>query len=336
MNLFQRTLRRQNISGTPPIWLMRQAGRYHSHYQNLRQSYSFLDLCRNPQASAEAAMGPIEDFDFDAAILFSDILFPIEAMGVALDFNPAPSFSRLLTSVEDLPSYQPTRDPQDFFGFQAEALRELRRRLPASKGLIGFVGGPLTLYQFACNGSGKTPARVDARFEGFMEKLIPLLAENMAVQAAAGIDCMAILDSSSHIVSATEFKSRYLPYLQELLRLFRLKHRDMPVLYYSKGTPPELDGLSIQALGIDHSQDLVSTLKTQHARFAVQGNVPPEWMNEPWSDIEPRLRAFFTPLAALPPEMRHGWICGLGHGMQPQGREENVRNFVQLVREFFA
>jgi uroporphyrinogen decarboxylase len=158
MNLFQKTLARSNDTGTPPIWLMRQAGRYHAHYQNLRKTHGFLDLCRNAKVSAEAAMGPIRDFDFDAAILFSDILFPIEAMGVSLDFNPGPQLGRLLGSKADLAHYTPTLDPQGFFGFQAVALAELRRQLPAEKGLIGFVGGPLTLYQFACTGSGKPDA----------------------------------------------------------------------------------------------------------------------------------------------------------------------------------
>jgi uroporphyrinogen decarboxylase len=340
MNLFQQTLALKNTSGTPPIWMMRQAGRYHAHYQNLRKTYSFLDLCRNTQASAEAAMGPIEDFDFDAAILFSDILFPIEAMGVSLDFNPAPSFGRLLTSKTDLQHYQPTQDPQDFFGFQADALCELRRRLPASKGLIGFVGGLATLYQFACMGSGKIKAPIDDRFDGFMEKLVPLLAENMSVQAAAGIDCMAVLDSSADIVSLAEFNMRYFPYLQELLRLFRAKHPTMPVLYYSKNMPAkiwdDLRPLSLQGIGVDHSHELISVLQSQHDRYAIQGNVPPEWMNDPWSVTEPKLRAWFESVKALPADARKGWICGLGHGLQPTAREENVREFVRLAREVFA
>lgn len=340
MNLFQRSLRRENNTGIPPIWFMRQAGRYHSHYQNLRKSYSFLDLCRMPKVSAEAAMGPINDFDFDAAILFSDILFPIEAMGVTLDFNPAPHFGRLLGLAEDLPHYRPVADPKGFFGFQGEALRELRRQLPAEKGLIGFIGGPLTLYQFACEGSGKVPAVLDNRFEGFMEKLIPLLIENMAVQAEAGIDCLAILDSSANIIPSTQYKTRYLPYLAMLINGFHARFPELPLLYYSKETAQEIGGLleplPLQALGIDHHKPLAATLQQYQDRFAIQGNFPPEWMNLPWQEAEPLLRHSFKEIAALSLEARRGWICGLGHGIQPTGREECVRNFIALAREIFA
>ncbi len=343
-SLFQQTLGKNNHSGTPPIWFMRQAGRYHSHYQQLRKSYRFLDLCRNAEVSAEAAMGPIEDFDFDAGILFSDILFPIEAMGVSLDFNPAPQLGRLLRSADDLSHYNPVQDVRDFFGFQGEALRVLRKRLPASKGLIGFVGGPLTLYQFAVEGSGKTEFATaglrDGRFAGFMERLLPMLAENMAIQAEAGIDCMAVLDSSAGIMPLALYQQHYLPYLKTLLEMFRQKCPHTPVLYYSKGTNREwwnlLEGLPIQGLGVDYHHPLPPTLAEFSSHYAIQGNIPPEWMNLEWNALEPKLREVFGSMKALPPAQRNGWICGLGHGIQPAAKEENVRNFMKLTREFFA
>jgi uroporphyrinogen decarboxylase len=187
------------------------------------------------------------------------------------------------------------------------------------------------------------PAResltLDDRFPGFMEKLLPLLAENMSVQAGAEIDCLAILDSSAGIIPLAEYTHKYLPYVKDLLTLFRAKHPKTPVLYYAKGASPEiwplLESLSIQGIGLDHYQSLGATLTQHHSRFAIQGNFPPEWMNLPWTEAEPKLRAAFVEIATLPREMRRGWICGLGHGMQPAGREENVRGFVQLVREVF-
>jgi uroporphyrinogen decarboxylase len=339
-NLFQQTLQRRNESGTPPIWLMRQAGRYHAHYQNLRKQYGFLELCRNAEVSAEAAMGPIEDFDFDAAILFSDILFPLEAMGISLDFDPAPRLGRLLKTVDDLAQYHPTTDPKGFFGFQADALHALRRRLPASKGMIGFVGGALTLYQFACEGTGKKHSRIDARFAGFMEKLLPLLLEQMVVQAEAGIDCMAILDSSAGILLESDFKQHYLPYLARLLKEFQQRCPNTPVLYYSKGTHRTLwkmlEGLPLQGIGIDHHNPLAASLSEFSTTYAIQGNIPPEWMNLPWSEAEPLIRTVFAEVLTLSADQRKGWICGLGHGMQPIGQEESVRGFVRLVREMFV
>lgn len=289
-------------------------------------------------------MGPIQDFDFDAAILFSDILFPIEAMGVSLDFAPGPQLGRLLRNAADLQHYVPTRDVRGFFGFQAEALTELRKQLPAHKGLIGFVGGPLTLYQFAVEGSGKQEIApegfTDGRFAGFMERLLPMLAENMVVQAEAGIDCMAILDSSAGILPFATYQKEYLPYLKQLMALFRAKCPAVPVLYYSKGTDRQwwklLEDLPLQGLGIDHSNPLAASLQEFGKQYAIQGNIPPEWMNLEWRELEPQLLRVFTEVKALPQEVRKGWVCGLGHGIQPAGREENVRNFVKLVREFFA
>src|SRR6478735_6135224 len=101
MNLFNAALRRQNHS-RPPVWMMRQAGRYHAHYQNLRKKYSFVELCKLPEVACETTMGPIRDFDFDAAILFSDLLFPLEAMGMGLSYPVGPQLDFHLQEVSDL------------------------------------------------------------------------------------------------------------------------------------------------------------------------------------------------------------------------------------------
>ena len=129
----------QNI---PPIWMMRQAGRYHKHYQNLKQRFSFEELCRQPELACEVTLGPIEDFDFDAAILFSDILFPLDFLGMGLSFSPGPVFENNLTnemlSNYDLDSFT------DYIQFQNESLGLIRQNLKKDKSLIGFVGGPIT------------------------------------------------------------------------------------------------------------------------------------------------------------------------------------------------
>lgn len=343
MNLFTKTLRRENDSGTPPIWFMRQAGRYHSHYQNLRKSNSFIDVCRKPDVSAEAAMGPVEDFDFDAAILFSDILFPLEAMGVPLAFNPGPQLGRLLSSAADLKHYVPTDDPHGFFSFQADALKLLRTRLPAEKGMIGFVGGPLTIYQFAVAGSGKGDGPVegleDGRFTGFMEKLIPMLTVNMLTQARAGVDVMAILDTSAGRLTPDQYWDHYLPHLTRLICGFKAMLPHVPVLYYSKGTGPDywrsLRGLPLDGLGVDHHQNLAEVLDAYGEDYAIQGNIPPEWMALPEAELIAKLTPVFESVKKLPAVKKRGWICGLGHGITPDGREENVRAFIRLAREIF-
>src|SRR2546427_4845577 len=127
---FQNALARRPQS-VPPIWLMRQAGRYHQHYQASRQKHSFVDLCKQPELAAEVALGPVQDFDFDAAILFSDLLFPLEALGMGLDYTDrGPQLGWNLNN-ETLSSLRSIEDAWPMLLFQGEALRATRERLPA-------------------------------------------------------------------------------------------------------------------------------------------------------------------------------------------------------------
>src|SRR5579862_5094245 len=128
---------------------MRQAGRYHQHYQRLRARHEFIDLCKRPELSVEVTLGPIEDFGFDAAILFSDLLFPLAAMGMGLTYEPGPRLGWHLRTAADLSRLTGGAARAEHMSFQAEALTRLRTRLPRTCGLIGFVGGPMTLYAYA-------------------------------------------------------------------------------------------------------------------------------------------------------------------------------------------
>ena len=132
----------------PPIWFMRQAGRYHDHYQNLKKSHSFVELCKSPALSAKTALGPIEEFDFDVAILFSDILFPLESLGMNLIYDPGPIFKEHL-SEENVSRILNNKDPISSLEFQGEAIERTLDLLPDDKSMIGFIGGPWTLLSFA-------------------------------------------------------------------------------------------------------------------------------------------------------------------------------------------
>src|SRR5215831_9592686 len=140
---------------TPPIWLMRQAGRYHRHYQALRAKYSFVDLCKQPELAAEVALGPVLDFDFDAAILFSDLLFPLEALGMGLEYSDrGPQLAWQLND-KTISQLRLVDDAWPQLTFQGEAVRATRERLPDDRSLIGFVGGPWTLFVYAVEGTHK-------------------------------------------------------------------------------------------------------------------------------------------------------------------------------------
>ena len=142
-NIFENRLQ-ENGKTRVPVWFMRQAGRYHDHYQNLKKSYDFMTLCKEPKLACEVTMGPIEEFDFDAAILFSDLLFPLEQLGMDLVYNPGPKLGSKLEKLEDLKKLNQNPD-QNFYNFQKEACTLLKQTLPKEKTRLGFVGAPFTL-----------------------------------------------------------------------------------------------------------------------------------------------------------------------------------------------
>ena len=333
-------------TGRPPVWFMRQAGRYHAHYQALRAKHDFMALCKQPELACEVTMGPIDDFGFDAAILFSDLLFPLEAMGMGLTYEPGPKLSWHLDTPAALARLRGGAATAAHMDFQAEAIRLLKPRLPADRALIGFVGGPFTLYAYAVGGShegfaSNGPAGLDdGRYAGFCEKLTELLAENMALQARAGADCVAMFDTSAGALDPAGFARHVAGPMREVLSAFRARCPGVPVIYYSRETGPAhwraLEGLDIQCLGVDWRHDLAGTLTAQVPRWAVQGNIDPEWLHLPAAELEKRVRAVWEKVRALPAATRAAWVCGLGHGVLQHTPEDNVRLVLRIQREMFS
>ncbi|MEO7775851.1 MAG: uroporphyrinogen decarboxylase family protein [Steroidobacteraceae bacterium] len=332
-------------TGRPPVWFMRQAGRYHAHYQSLKRHFDFMQLCKQPELAAETAMGPVHDFNFDAAILFSDLLFPLEVLGMGLTYDPGPKLAWRVKTKQDLAKLTGGAERAAGLAFQSQALTLTRRRLRGDKGLIGFVGGPFTLYVYAVAGSHEAakdaiPGLESGLFAGFNDKLLDLLAANMAAQAGAGADCVALFDTAAGELTPEQYARHVVPAMRTLFAKFRALAPDTPVIYYSRGTGPEhwdaLAGLPIACLGVDWRHDISDVLKRYRDRYAIQGNVDPDWMLLPASELEPRLRAWFAPLVKLEPHLRARWICGLGHGVLQKTPEANVRLFMRLQREIFG
>lgn len=357
-NPFLAALHVQN-NARPPVWFMRQAGRYHRHYQALRAKHEFIELCKNPALASEVTRGPIEDFGFDAAILFSDLLFPLEAMGMGLRYEPGPKLDWHLRGRDDLARLKGGESAAKFMDFQAEALRKIREWLPEEKGLIGFVGGPFTLYMYAVGGSHEAAENQDSgapdpagflagfedgRFHGFIEKMTDLLAANMALQADAGADAIAIFDTSAGELSPHLYAQTAAPALRGVIERFQRMEksagRKTPIIYYSRATTREhwaaITDLPIACMGIDWRHDLALELTKKPRARALQGNIDPEWLFLPPALLERQLRQVFEAVRALPEEARKGWICGLGHGVLPKTPEENVRLFLKIQREIFS
>ncbi|MCB1173727.1 MAG: uroporphyrinogen decarboxylase [Leptospiraceae bacterium] len=324
----------------PPVWFMRQAGRYHQHYQKLKEKYSFEDLCKNPELAARTAMGPIEDFDFDLAILFSDILFPLEALGMGLRYNPGPQFDWQIQGLKDLELLIPVDDAIGNLQFQKKAVQLTRSMLPTDKSLIGFVGGLYTLFSYATVGkhNGREPLPLMARDlrDAFLPILEELLVQNIELQLAGGAEIVMIFDTAAGSLSPHLFRDIVLPGLQRFVREFPGK-----IGYYALGVTRDhhsmlsnLKGLA--GYGMDHRFAIEHSLAENEGQKFIQGNFDQSLLFLNTSDFERCFREWLAPIKELAVEERAGWVCGLGHGVLPGTPEKHVRLFVEKIRETFG
>lgn len=326
--------------GTPPVWFMRQAGRYHDHYQELKKKHSFMELCKDPVLAAETAMGPIRDFDFDVSILFSDLLFPLEALGMGLTYDPGPKLGWTLTegTISDL------KDVDSALGgveFQRAAVAETRKVLPEEKSLIGFVGGPWTLFTYAVEGAHKghlIQSKVSRRlWSEFAERMTYFLEKNIALQLEAGAEVAMVFDTAAGELSSSDFKAYVVPYLQRLSEKFPGR-----LGYYAKATTHDhLEHATFKSgswagLGVDHRWDLPKLLKSGKFPGFLQGNFDQTLLFAPHDQFRNILEDYLQQYQELTPKERAGWVCGLGHGVLPKTPQENVKYFVQRVREVFG
>jgi uroporphyrinogen decarboxylase len=335
--LFQSALKGQT-QPTPPIWLMRQAGRYHSHYQKLRAKHGFMELCKNPRLASQVALGPIEDFDFDVSILFSDLLFPLEALGMGLDYDAGPPRLAFSLSKDSFKQLRPWRQALPHLEFQAEAMRLTREALPKNKSLIGFVGGPWTLMGYAVEGSHtgglpRTRAMAPELLNPFFESMVPLLEANIQLQLEAGAEVVLILDTAAGVLTPNEFSHWVLPSLKRLSSRFPNQTgyymRDASQAHWDRLGEAEMP---LAGIGFDSGISLTQALSARKSGF-VQGNFDQHWMSLDDGQFEVKLQDWMGTLKALSPEQRRGWVCGLGHGCTPQTREANVRKFVATIRK---
>lgn len=344
MGLFNQ---RRSVNGktAAPVWFMRQAGRYHSHYQNIKKNSDFMTMCKNPDLATEITMGPIQDFGFDAAILFSDLLFPLEQLNLGLSYHSGPPtlevHLKTLDQVKNLKIIQPA---QDFYRFQAQALTNLRAKLDPAVTLLGFVGAPFTLYTYAVEGShaggliSSKQGLFDGRFEAFMEKLFPELLSNMVIQAQGGADAVCLFDTAAGELAFFEYRDHILPVLRRLTNAFKQQCPKTPIIYYSKFTQlhylHEIQDQNIDVLGVDWRHDMPTVLNELGGDYLIQGNFDPSLLHLPWPDLEARLKAFFQNVQKSKTSLDR-WIMGLGHGVLQHTPESNVKKTVELVQSQF-
>ena len=309
----------------PPIWLMRQAGRYHSHYQNLKTKYTFEELCKTPELICETTMGPIQDFDFDAAILFSDILFPLDYLGMGLAFNPGPEFSNPLT--EQMLNQEKEQSFSDYIKFQINGLTMIRDTLPKNKSLIGFVGAPYTLFKFA----QRHPQSNSKLLDNFLPIVEKILEENIDLQFGVDLDILMIFDTEAQHLSLDEFNKNVKPFIEKIAIKYPGK-----IGYFTKDIDNEkfeslktIIDLKLSVVG--SNQDIFS--KLSNTKLSLQGNFSNEYLAiEDINEFKKHLTNFIKYIKDQDLSKRAGWICSLDHGVLKTTPEQNVKLFIEAIR----
>lgn len=331
-----------NRGSTLPVWFMRQAGRYHSHYQNIKKDSDFMTMCKTPELACQVTLGPIEDFGFNAAILFSDLLFPLEQMGLGLSYESGPpTLAWHLQTPEDIKKLKITAPGKEFYAFQGAACKLLRERLPKDVSLIGFVGAPFTLYTYAVEGShagnlvSAKKGLFDGRFEAFCNLLLPEVLEEMVMQAENGAEAIALFDTAAGELCVQDYKEFIVPRITTLLKNFKSRCPNTKIIYYSKHTQAQfvkaMDLSNIDVIGVDWRCDLVEIQAILPEHVFIQGNLDPAWLHLPWEILEKKASAYYQDLRDRGLNFSR-WIAGLGHGVLIQTPEENVRNLVKLIQ----
>lgn len=341
-HIFLRACRRQPVPRTP-VWMMRQAGRYLAEYQAVRSKVSFLELCKTPELACEVTLQPIDIFGFDAAILFSDILVPLEAMGMGLVFGdrgpklPEPLRTRAAIDKLRVP------DPEAEMPFVMDAVRLIRKSLGGRVPLIGFAGAPFTLATYAVEGGGsksyehtKSLMFTDpAAAHTLLDKLAECCATYLEAQVAAGAQAVQIFDSWAGILSRRDFREFALRPAQLIIERLRAsaawQDGGVPIIYFVNGCAPYLEDYvqsGADVLGVDWRIDLGDVRARIGDGVALQGNMDPTCLFLPPDQLRERVREVLDSHGPGP-----GHIFNLGHGVLPMTNPEHVRVMVEAVRE---
>lgn len=324
----------------PPIWFMRQAGRYHSHYRKLKETYSFMDLCKQPELAAEVALGPVKEFGFDVSILFSDLLFPLEALGMGLTYDPGPKLSFPLTSENDLKRLKSPEEAIEGLKFQKEAVIRTREVLPKDVSLIGFVGGPFTLMTYASIGKHDGNLSFIKTNQNFVDKfyatLLPLLKQNIELQLQGGAEVVMIFDTAAGMLDPYNFNRYVTEPISEFAKMFPKQ-----IGYYAKNSTEEQakqihEINNLAGFGVDHRFSIQETLKTFGGKGFIQGNFDQELLFADPTTLKQKIREYLLPIKDLDPEERKGWVAGLGHGVLQYTPETSIHLLIDETRKVFS
>jgi len=334
---FLKACRREKAPHTP-VWLMRQAGRYMKEYMAIREKYSFLEMCRNPEIACEVTLQPIKAFEIDAAIIFADILLPLPGMGINLEFakNEGPVIKNPVRTKKDIDAVR-VINPEEDVPYLLNAIKMVKKELNGKTPLIGFSGSPFTLASYIIEGEG-SKNYIHAKglmysdpegWKALLDKISDVIIAYLNAQIDAGVDCVQLFDSWVGCLGPDDYKRFALPYTKKVIAGVK---KTVPLINFSTNTGTYL-GLVKEAggdvVGVDWRVRLDEAWKTIGYDKGIQGNLDPVTLFGPVKEIKKRVKEIIEMAGGRP-----GHIFNLGHGIIVGTPVDNVRAVVDAVHEY--
>jgi len=320
----------------PPVWLMRQAGRYLPEYRRVREGVSFMEMCADVERAVEVSLQPLRLVGTEAVIFFSDIFTPIPGMGVDVDFRPGPVIAEPLRSLGEVEKLR-VPDPRETVPFVFEILRTLRRHLEAEQvPLLGFAGAPFTLAAYLVQGGGSKDFATLKRMmytapnvlRALQQRLTDMVVGYLAAQVEAGAQVVQLFDTWAGILAPAEYREWVLPVHREIAE--RLDRAAAPLILYVNNGAHVVDSMlesGADVLSLDWRVDVAAAARLVGSRASLQGNLDPCALAAPAEEIQRRVREIAA--AAAP---ARGLILNLGHGCLPETPVDGVRAFTEAAR----
>jgi uroporphyrinogen decarboxylase len=335
-DLLLRALRREKVE-RPPVWMMRQAGRYLPAYMKLREKYDFFTRVQTPELAAEITLQPVDEIGVDAAIIFSDILVIPKAMGleVLIEEGKGPFLPNVITTQKDIDALV-TDNVEEELKYVTKALSLTRQELNGRVPLIGFAGAPWTILCYMVEGKGSKTWERAKQFcftqpglaHQLLQKITDTTIDYLKAQANAGADVLQVFDSWSGALSPGDFKIFAQPYLIQIAD--ELKDH-APVILFPKGSwyaLKELSESSASSIGLDWCITPRCAREITGNKITLQGNFDPAKLLLPVAEIKKQVKQMIREFGV------HGYIANLGHGITPDIPVENARAFVEAVKEY--
>jgi uroporphyrinogen decarboxylase len=332
---FVRACKAQPVDRTP-VWFMRQAGRYMAEYRAVRKQHSLIEICKKPDLAAEVTITAAEALGVDAAIIFADLLLPLEVMGLPFRFEAGegPVIEQPIRSQQDIARMR--TDHAAELGYVAEAIRIVCKHFGDRLPMIGFCGAPFTLASYMIEGGGsrnyvhtkKMMYSSPAAWDELMRKLVTVTSQYAAEQVRAGADTIQIFDSWVGCLSVEDYRRYVLHHVTDLVK--KLQKTGAPIIYFGTDSAtllPSMKETGAEVIGLDWRIPLDEGWKRMNFQGAVQGNLDPVLLFADWTEVQTRAEGIMHQAAGRP-----GHIFNLGHGILPETPVETVKQLCRFVQ----